>query len=440
MHRICILLFSLLLVVGCSTKKRDKGLVQKSDLPDICFQQAISNEYIVNWKNGKQELIFANSKEIENLFNEHEEDIQLIEPNFEIIHNPISEPTNDSINDPNNKTNLTQRNTSIGLNWWVNSIGIEYAWENNFLGEGITVAVIDSGIESSHIQLSKSIWNNTSEIENDIDDDNNGFIDDLIGYDFYNNISQLSDSTGHGTHISGVIVADHEEGDILGLAPKAKIMTGKFIHQGIEASQKGVGTIGDAIKAMDYAVKNGARILNLSWGSGGTLSNSFSDNNVVSENNTENVCSVSLFNFLKSLEENSRVLVVTAAGNSGNNLEEVPEFPAAFQMKNQITVGSFDQTERQSYFSNFSDNMVHIYAPGNDILSTFLDDGQRRQSGTSMSAPFVSAAAAIIMSAQPNLTAIEVRQILIDSAQPSLNDVNSIGLLNIEKALNSLGK
>lgn len=206
------------------------------------------------------------------------------------------------------------------------------------------VAVIDTGVDINHPDLQADIWTNPGEIAgNGKDDDGNGYVDDVHGWDFLhhdNSVFDAADGDEHGTHVAGTIAASSNNGlGITGIAPNVKIMPLKFL--GPDG-----GSTADAISAIDYAAKMGVKISNNSWGG--------SDNDQA----------------LKDAIERSNMLFVTAAGNDGKNIDSNPDYPASFTSPNIISVAAIDNTGKLADFSNYGTRGVDIAAPGVSILST----------------------------------------------------------------------
>lgn len=212
--------------------------------------------------------------------------------------------------------------------------------------EEVVVAVIDTGVQTTHPDLAEHMWVNQAEAEGapGVDDDNNGYIDDINGYDFYNNDGSVydeEDGDEHGTHVAGTIAASIGNGlGVAGIAPNVKIMSLKFI--GPED-----GSTYDALRAIDYAKAQGVKISNNSYGG------PFYDE------------------FLKEAIEDSGMLFVVAAGNESLNIDKDPMYPAAFDSSNIISVGAIDNQGYKAEFSNYGKSNVDIAAPGVAILSTF---------------------------------------------------------------------
>ncbi|MBK8201121.1 MAG: S8 family serine peptidase [Bdellovibrionales bacterium] len=244
-------------------------------------------------------------------------------------------------------------------------------------GKGVTVAVIDTGVDYRHRQLSTQIWVNEAEIPfNRIDDDHNGFVDDVYGYDFVNGDPDPMDSHSHGTHVAGLIAA-LPFGVGAGIAPEAKIMAVRVLDNNLSST-----FLSDAAQGIIYAIENGAQVLSSSW----RVYKSW-DGYEPSEEN--------LLILRKAIEyaEARGVIYVTAAGNEALNLEDEENkiYPAGFSgLKNMVVVTSSDRNDQLSLFSNYGAKTVDVVAPGSNVLSTVPGDRWRQMSGTSMAAPLVA--------------------------------------------------
>lgn len=276
---------------------------------------------------------------------------------------------------------------TLPMAWATDDLQAQAAW--NLLqtqGRNVTVAVIDSGTDINHPLLAGQIWTNPNETLNGRDDDQNGIIDDISGWNFNEESADVSDGANHGTHVAGVIAGLPGANGFVGIAPGAKLMPLKFIDG------EGKGSVGDAIAAVNYAVAKGARVINASWG-GEFCSD------LLKQDITQAALSGTVF--------------VNASGNRGRNLSLFPEWPAAFQIAGKITVGAYNSDQFLSLFSNFG-QLVDVAAPGERILSTVppgpgQPEGQLcDKSGTSMATPYVSGVAALLFSARPSLTAFQV--------------------------------
>jgi subtilisin family serine protease len=279
-----------------------------------------------------------------------------------------------------------------GNNWGADLIKAPTVWNNGHTGQGIIVAVIDTGVDYNHEDLKNNIWINTKEIAgNGIDDDGNGYIDDVRGWNFDNKNNNVLDNNGHGTHVSGTIAAENNGIGVTGIAYNSQIMPVKVLDA------NGSGSYSNITKGIYYAVDNGAKVINLSLGGD-------------SANDT-----------LKSAIEyasSKGVIVVMAAGNNGDS---IPSYPARYAYNSGIAVGAVDQNNNFANFSNRSGSkeIAYITAPGVDVYSTVPNNQYDTYSGTSMAAPHIAGVVALMLSANPNLTESQVRQIIISTSANS---------------------
>ena len=292
-------------------------------------------------------------------------------------------------------------------------IDAEKAWKITEGSQKVVVAVIDSGIDYTHPALNANIWKNEDEIpDNGIDDDQNGFIDDHIGWDFYNDDNLPYDDNLHGTHCAGIIGANAQ--NLRGIAPNVRLMALKFLNY------RGYGSSADAMHAVDYAISNGAKILSNSWGGAGYS------------------------HALKEMIEKSNqqdTLFIAAAGNFTTNLDRYPSYPASYKVANVITVASIDSKGDLSGFSNYGKTSVHVSAPGSNILSSVPYGGTRYLSGTSMATPFVAGIAALMYSLDGNLSNKQAKDIILNTAVPynTLTDYTVTGgLANAANAVEQI--
>ncbi len=290
----------------------------------------------------------------------------------------------------------------------------------------VIVAILDTGVDYQHPDLAANMWKNPYEIPNNlIDDDNNGYVDDIYGWDFYNGDSSvchynntateikpdLHDNDMHGTHCAGIIAgAVNNKVGITGLASNIDV---KIMSVKMAGGSESDGTTYAAILGIQYADSMGADICNMSW-----------ESNYYDE-------------ALEQVMKNSKMLFVAAAGNHSQDLNESPVYPACFELNNLITVGSVDESGEFSHFSNYGKKYVHVAAPGENILSTIVND-YKTLSGTSMATPFVSAIAAMLYSTSDGLYASSVKDVILRSSKqlPSLEDkVMTYGLVSAYKSL-----
>ena len=297
-----------------------------------------------------------------------------------------------------------------GDDWGRDLIKAPEVWAKGLTGDGIVVAVIDSGVDYNHPDLLGNIWSNAGETgvdaigrnkaSNGVDDDGNGFVDDFRGWDFVNNDNDPMDDNNHGTHISGLVAAKRDRVGITGTAPTAKIMPLKILNR------TGVGKIRDEINAINYAVANGARVINVSLG-GQQL------------NNEE-------LNAIRAAEAKGAI-VISAAGNDAS---PQVDYPARFANEVGVAVGA---VSRNGLFADFSNRagaevLNYFVAPGGnggradsgDIYSTvpLSQPGipYRYFAGTSMAVPHVAGVIALMLQANPNLTPTQIKRILTETA------------------------
>ncbi len=290
------------------------------------------------------------------------------------------------------------------------------AWDKA-TGTGQTVvAVIDTGVDYTHPDLKDNIWTNTREIAgNGRDDDGNGYVDDIRGWDFFNNDANPMDDNGHGTHVSGTIgaVGNNSIG-VAGVNWRTKIMPLKFL------GGDGSGYLSGAIDAVNYAVANGARLSNNSWGGGpydATLGKAIS--NAAAKGH----------------------IFVAAAGNDSQNNDTTTSYPSGYNYDNIVAVAATDHLDNLAYFSNYGVNTVDIAAPGVNILSTLPGNTYGSYSGTSMATPHVTGALSLYWDANPKATYKEVISALYQSADTVSTLTNYVGgggrRMNVAKLLGS---
>jgi subtilisin family serine protease len=267
------------------------------------------------------------------------------------------------------------------------------AWNVQTGSADVVVAVIDSGIDYTHEDLADNIWVNPGEVLNGIDDDGNGYVDDVQGWDFRNNDNDPFDDYGHGTHVAGIIGAVGNNGiGIAGVNWTVTLMPLKF------TDSAGDGWTDDAIEAIQYAASFGVRVTNNSWG--GRKSHS-----------------------LEIAIENAGALFVASAGNDGSTQKE---YPAASSLDNIISVAATDKYDELASFSNYGDSWVDLGAPGVFVLSTVpigdcslcSPDGLLHVSGTSMAAPHVAGVAALLMAEDPAMDILTIKDRILAGVDP----------------------
>lgn len=407
--RFLAVLTLLVLSAACGLKKTEENILES--VSSGCQGESIEGEYIVNWSD--QHISFEKNPDLES-FKQN-----FIKPNLDKIEYI---ERNRQIRIPNQPQLELKAMTAANSSdyWGIEITEVQDVWSKNVFGEGIVVGIVDTKIDVDHPQISGQILYNENEIPgNNIDDDQNGLVDDYAGWDFSQDpvAGQYLD---HGTHVAGIVAADSKLGLAKGLAPKAKLIPSAFLE-----SKGGSGTVEQAIKALNYAADRGAKIINNSWGGVG--------------------CSVSLKNTFNQLA-NRGILLIVASGNEASNLDRRPSFPASFNTPNQITVAASTSDDFMAGFSNSSFSMVHLAAPGVGILSTIpvshgISGNVDFLSGTSMATPFVSAAAALVWSVRPKANYAQVRDAILSSVdviQYHEYRVSTRGRLNIRKAVEKI--
>ena len=289
--------------------------------------------------------------------------------------------------------------------------GLEFYHNEITPAREIIIAVADTGIDVRHPLLSDFIWSNPEEIPDDgIDNDKNGYTDDIYGWDFYHDDATVchyeidestssyrslkEDNDNHGTHVAGIIAATLRGGDLL--SKEALPVPVKIMPLKIHGGEKATGSVASAIKAIKYAVMMNADICNISWGSASITS--------------------SITSLEKTIRE-SDLLFITAAGNTGSDNDLTPIYPASFSSDNVLAVTFVNSYGLLTAKSNYGANSVDIAAPGTDIYSTIVGSCAY-MSGSSMAVPYVSAIAALLSSCQEGLYPASVRDCILQTVAP----------------------
>jgi subtilisin family serine protease len=291
-------------------------------------------------------------------------------------------------------------------------IKAETAWSRTKGSSSVVVAVIDTGTDINHPDIKDRIWKNPGEIAGDgIDNDNNGYVDDVNGWDFYNVDNSVYDSYDgdeHGTHVSGTIAGTSNTIGVIGVAPNVKIMPLKFLGPF-------GGYTSDAILAVNYAKAKGVKITNNSWG-GGSFSQALMD-----------------------AIKNSNSVFIAAAGNDGLNNDTTPSYPASYELPNILSVAAINNQGNLADFSNYGVAGVDVAAPGESILSTVPGNSYEYFNGTSMATPHVSGVAALILSKNLSTTPTTIKDNIVKTVVPlsSLKGkIGTGGLVNAGAAVN----
>jgi len=299
--------------------------------------------------------------------------------------------------------------------WGLSQINAPLAWNITTGSSNVIIAIVDSGIDLNHPDLKANIWINPGEIPgNGIDDDHNGYIDDVYGWNFVSANNNVADDDGHGTHVAGIIAAvGNNAAGVTGLMWNVTIMPLKFLDK------NGDGYIDDAVSAIRYATKMGASIISCSWG-GSQYSKALND-------------AISA----------SSALIVCAAGNeyTGQNNDILPFYPASFTSPNIISVTATDENDKLAPFSSYGVNSVDVAAPGTAIYSTLPGSRYGFMQGTSMATPYVSALAGLIKSLRPDLNALQIKYTILDNVDPIISLTGKVltgGRINVFKALTNI--
>jgi subtilisin family serine protease len=319
---------------------------------------------------------------------------------------------------------------SLSAQWALNNVGQAggipdadidafEAWQVTTGSRNVVVAIVDSGIDFSHPDLAAYIWTNPREVAgNGRDDDGNGYIDDVHGWDFVENDNTPQDGFWHGTHVAGIIGAVGNNGiGVSGVSQQVSILPLRF------QNNSGSGYTGAAVSALNYVTRlklAGVPIVatNISWG-GGTST------------------SLSLQTALQA-QANAGITVVVAAGNNGGDNDAVPRYPSSYAFDNIISVAGSDTADNLLGFSNYGATSIDLAAPGAGILSTLPGGGYGAISGTSMAAPHVTGTVALMAAVRPNATAAQIRSAVLGSVDrvPALTGkVATGGRLNAFAAL-----
>lgn len=321
-------------------------------------------------------------------------DVEFAEPNY--IYRKFDDGTPD---DPEfsklwGLSNTGQADSSGQKGNPGSDINVLPLWKEGIRGShSVTVAVIDTGVDWTHPDLKDNLYTNTAEIAgNGKDDDGNGFVDDVHGWNFVNNTANSSDDHDHGTHSAGTIggTGNNAQG-VVGVNWNVKILPIKFL------SASGGGTLAAAVESINYARLMKVDIMSNSWGGGG---------------------------FSQALEKSIKdardagILFVAAAGNETNDNDANPTYPATYNVDNVVSVAALDNRDQLASFSNWGAKKVHVGAPGVRILSTTKGGRYNTFSGTSMATPHVAGIAALMLANNNTLTYSDIKSALIETSVP----------------------
>lgn len=324
------------------------------------------------------------------------EDYEYIEPDYPLTRTFVP-------NDP-----------SSNIQWAHKTVASQQAWDLSRGSSSVVVAVLDSGIDYTHPDLAANMWKNPKESADGVDNDGDGLVDDIYGYDFYNNDSDpMSDDAPsfHGTHVAGTIGAVGNNGiGITGHAPEVRLMALKFL------GSTGGGATSGAIRAIDFAIAHGAKIISNSWG-GTAYSQALSD--------------------AIDRARAAGILFVVAAGNSGANNDKASFYPANYPQDNIVRVAATNSSDALTPWSNYG-KIVDLAAPGENIYSTKNGGTYQSLSGTSMATPLVSGVLATMLAARPDLPYWQQKYALLQGVDQiaSMNGkIGSGGRINAYRAV-----
>lgn len=342
-------------------------------------------------------------------------EVEYAEPNFiyEIIKPIVNSNVLDEILSYNTSSDegvyYTPADEKFGQLWGLNNTGSNgprnvsavegadvdavRAWEITQGDRAIKIAVIDTGIDYNHPDLRDQMWTNEAEANGEpgVDDDGNGYVDDIHGYDFANDDGDPIDGHSHGTHCAGTIGASHNAIGVAGVMRDVQFVAVKFL------SDSGSGSTEAAIKAIDYATQAGVDIMSNSWGGGGR--------------------SQALQEAIERANE-AGIVFTAAAGNSSTDNDSSPHYPSNYNVDNVISVAATTAADELASFSCYGRSTVHIGAPGHEILSTVKDGKYASYSGTSMATPHVTGVIGLFLSENKDLTPLQVRNKVMVTSDP----------------------
>lgn len=354
----------------------------------------------INLLHGNYLLLKSNAKSTSALVNELETlpEVAFAEPNyiykisgFERAQDPMYGKLwglkNTGSNEPDRNGGTSSTPGVAGAD-----VDAERAWKLTRGSKKVVVAVIDTGIDYNHPDLKNNMWVNEKEIPgNGIDDDGNGYIDDIHGWNAQRDNGNPMDGNAHGTHCAGTIGAEHNDQGVAGVMANVRLMAIKFL------SDEGSGSLADAVEAIDYATKMNVDVMSNSWGGGGY--------------------SQALFDAITAAK-NKGIVFVAASGNDSANNDSRPSYPASYQVDNVISVASHTAQDTISSFSNIGKRSVHVAAPGSNVLSSVPNGQYKVFSGTSMATPHVSGVIGLLLSQKGRMNVLQLRNRLMATTVP----------------------
>ncbi|HEX8501554.1 MAG TPA: S8 family peptidase, partial [Pyrinomonadaceae bacterium] len=312
-------------------------------------------------------------------------EVELVEPNFIISRAQVTP------DDPRFAEQWALRNEGRAEGGRGSDVRALPAWQAATGSAATLIAVLDSGVDFTHPDLRANEWNNPREQENGRDDDRDGYVDDLHGWDFVADGAAVTDVSGHGTAVAGIIAAEGNNGvGTSGVMWRAGLMSLRVLDS------NGAGDVAAAVEAIDYAVAHGAQVINCSWGTGAP-----------SESLREALARAGA----------AGVVVVASAGNAGRDVDAAPYYPASYGLSNVISVAATDAADRLASWSNWGAAGVKVAAPGVGVLTTAKGGGYEAVTGTSAAAPVVAGIAGLIKSLRPSLKAERTREAVVQTAR-----------------------
>ncbi len=306
---------------------------------------------------------------------------------------PVNDPKYDQLWGLNN---TGDNDPSSGAGGVVGAdVDAEAAWAKYGKGHrGVKIAVIDTGVDYNHPDLANNMWVNEAEANGEVgvDDDGNGFVDDIHGYDFANTDGDPLDGHGHGTHCSGTIAAEHDNGiGVAGVMGEASIVAIKFL------TDSGSGSTEGAIKSINYATMMNVDLMSNSWGGGGF--------------------SQALKDAITEASEKG-IVFTAAAGNSNSDNDSSPHYPSNYDVPNVFSIAAHNYSDARASFSCYGRNSVDVAAPGRNILSTVKNGGYAVYSGTSMATPHSSGVIGLLIANEGRLPLDELRDRVLWTSVP----------------------
>jgi subtilisin family serine protease len=324
--------------------------------------------------------------------------VEFAEPNFLISKSDLT-PNDAQFNEQWALRNTGQNGGQYGAD--INASG---AWQTTTGSPATVIAVIDSGIDFTHPDLANNQWTNL----------NGSAMGDLHGWDYITDDGVIKDEQGHGTAVAGIIAAEgNNSAGVSGVMWRASLMSLRVLDQG------GNGDIADAVEAIDYAVTNGAQVINLSWG---TAAESMALKDAIQ----------------RAIKRH--VVVVCSAGNGGKDLSVASYYPASFNLKGLIAVAASDNFDQLASWSNWGASSIDVAAPGANILTTRMGGGYWTVTGTSAAAPLVSGIAGLMKTIRRSTNAQIVSKVISDGVRPSASLSGKVSSGGVANAGNALAK